>query len=209
MTLNTDIPVLYCFMRSEYLYNLESHHGETVPVAVFGVCSLQGRALGFHVMTDAGAVIWRVPIVALVHKQDAPLLSLDTLELWDCLSYELSVTTFEHLSHVRCRVRLKDRVVYPATYLFTVDWYGSHYAENPGDGGHKCGHILKLDNGCYACQPNNRILWSDPALITKPFIAVPDYKTNNHIFKVEDGLKWAASDDDRMFYDIVKKEPAQ
>ena len=46
--------------------------------------------------------------------------------------------------------------------------------EAAGDDGHKCTHILALDNGNFAAQPNNRIQWFCPAFIT-PFTDKPDY----------------------------------
>ena len=44
-------------------------------------------------------------------------------------------------------------------YMFTLDWYGHEDAEEAGDGGHKCAHVIALDDGNFAAQPNNRIQW--------------------------------------------------
>jgi len=43
--LNANIPFIRCWLRKEFLYNLEEHHGELVEVYVFGVASIRGRAL--------------------------------------------------------------------------------------------------------------------------------------------------------------------
>jgi hypothetical protein len=166
---------------------------------VFAVSSLAGRALGFHVMLENGAVIWRVPICALVHKADAPPTALDVLELWDCFSYHVSVSEFAFLKERRCETVLKDRSMRRGLYLFTVDWFASKDAEEAGDGGHKCAHILKLDDGNFAAQPNNRIRWFDPAFVT-PFEKKPDYQTNTHTWKVEN-RDWET--DDGMFYEVL------
>lgn len=32
-------------------------------------------------------------------------------------------------------------------YLFTLDWHGSEDSEEARDGGHKCAHVIALDNG--------------------------------------------------------------
>ena len=61
-TLNVNIPRFYCLLRKEFLYDGIEHVGEYVQVCVFGVASITGRALGFHVLTENGAVIWRLPI---------------------------------------------------------------------------------------------------------------------------------------------------
>jgi hypothetical protein len=39
--------------------------------------------------------------------------------------------------------------------MFTSDWCESEDAEEAGDGGHKCAHLIALDNGNFAAQPNN------------------------------------------------------
>lgn len=79
-TLNVNVPRFYCLLRKEFLYDGEAHHGEFIHVCVFGAASIQGRALGFHVLTENGAVIWRLPLHALCHKAEAPSQPLDWLQ---------------------------------------------------------------------------------------------------------------------------------
>jgi len=45
-------------------------------------------------------------------------------------------------------------------------------------------HVIALDNGNFAAQPNNRIQWFCPAFVT-PFHEKPDYVTNTKVWKVE------------------------
>lgn len=211
MWLNANVPVIECFLRKEYLYDLdESQAGELVPVTIYGVRSLYGRALGWHVLTkDTGASIWNLPISAFVHDGGGklspdmglpPHYAVEALQLWDCFSYQLSVTEFDHLSGRRCLVMLKNGRRELGNYLFTVDWYGSNYAENAGDGGHKCAHIIELECGLYAAQPNNRILWADPSHNPKPFAAAPDYKTMTRTWHCEHESKWATGEG--FFYEV-------
>jgi hypothetical protein len=208
--LNVNLPVqLACLMRAEYAYDGRRGHGEFVPVLVFGASSVPGRALGFHAMTDGGAMLFRLPICALVHKADAPDLPLDVLELWDCLGATVSAIEFEYLRGLRLRTVLKDRQTYDGEYLFTLDWWGSAIADAPGDGGHKCAHVIKLDNGCFAAQPNNRILWFEPSFVTRPHALSgtrPDYLVNTRVWKSESMTRWATEHTDRQFYDI-REEP--
>ena len=209
MFLNADVPHFSCFLRKEYLYDLGSHFKEFINVVVFGVASIQGRAILFHTMTENGAQIGRLPISALVWKKSAPNLPLSTLELWDCFSYDVSVYEYEWLQGLRCRTLLRNRRWYRGEYLFTIDWAKSKLAEDPGDNGWKCAHILKLDNGCFAAQPNNRIYWRESAFITKPLTAKsrPDYLTNTHVFKAETESKWATENTNKFFYrDVEVKE---
>jgi hypothetical protein len=199
--LNADIPRLYCYVRKEYLYDLQSHRGEFIKACIFGISSLYGKAVGFHALLENGAMIWRLPISALASDQEAPHQPLEILQLWDSFSYSVSVTEFAHLEGLRCRVLLKDKRAYEGEYVLTVDWYGSNDSEEPGDGGHKCAHLIQLDNGCFALQPNNRICWFEPAFVT-PFTDPPDYRTNNQTWKCENQTRWYTADNDRYFYDI-------
>ena len=197
-TLNVNIPRFYCLLRKEFLYDGQSHHGEFVKVCVFGVASVFGHALGFHVLTENGAVVWRLPIHALCHKSEAPVQPLDWLQFWDCFSYEISCIVFERLEEMRVRFQLKDQSWEGGQYLFTLDWHGHEDAEEAGDGGHKCAHIIALDNGNFAAQPNNRIQWFCPAFVT-PFKEKPDYLTNTGVWKVERETETTAG----YFYDEV------
>ncbi len=76
--------------------------------------------------------------------------------------------------------------------MFTLDWYGHEDAEEAGHGGHECAHVIALDNGNFAAQPNNRIPWFDPAFIT-PFGEKPHYVTNTRVWKVERETTQASS----------------
>lgn len=198
----SNIPIVQVFIRNEYLYNLEKGHGEFTSGVIFGVRSIQGQALLFCALLENGAQIWNLPVSAIVTKQDAPSIPLDYLQLWDSLSYDISVHEFDFLSGSKCQVVLKDKSTHEGTYLFTIDGYGSDYTENYGDLGHKCFHIIELDNGCICAQPNNRILWSNSSFIANPFGEKPDYLINTHIWKCETARKWAAEDSNQMFYDL-------
>ena len=204
MFVNADIPHFYCFLRKEYLYDLKEHYGEFVPVAVFGIKSIQARAITFHCMSENGACFDHIPINALAWKKGSEKMQLDNLELWDCFSYDVSVTKFQFLKNLRVRTFLKDGKIYWGEYMFTIDWAGTEYAEDYGEGGHKSAHIIKLDNGNFAGQPNNRIFWHEPSFITKPFMEKPDYKTNSYNFKAEGIAKWKTTADDLFYYEVEK-----
>lgn len=204
-TLNADVPEFECYLRKEFLYDQKEHHGGFVRFVVFGISSLSVRAIGFHCLTEDGAVVWRLPVSAFCHKDNAPTLDLQTLELWDCFSEEVSVHEFDFLSETKVKTWLRDGKAYEGTYMFTVDWYNSASANGVGDIGHKCAHIIRLDNGNFSAQPNNRIQWFEQAFVTNPFKERPDFKTNTQIWKCENGLKWMTSDDDKMFYEVTQK----
>lgn len=184
--LNADVPGghFYAFVRREFLYDLRSHHGEVEPCAVFGVCSVPGRALTFHVLLESGAQFARVPLHGLCSKPDAPAMRLDALQTWDCFGYQLSVHAFAFLRERECRAYLKDGRYEWGMYRFTVDWLENGFSDTPDQ--HKCAHVLQLDNGCFAALPNNRILWRD-ASFTRWADSRPDYLTNTHVWYAEEG----------------------
>ena len=209
--LNADCPRIECYVRDEFLYDVDGREGVT-GATIFGVSSVAGRALGFHALLNNGAMIWRLPIHALCTKGDAPRMKLKELELWDAFSYRLAVTEFSYLL-VRDDQGLPQgpagqhwQLLFPGIYRFTVDWFGNPDSEDPGPGGHKCAHVIELDNGCFTAQPNNRLCWAEPSKV-RLFVdgkKTPDYKTNTHLWKCEDG-SWQTSDDDRVFYDVERR----
>jgi hypothetical protein len=183
-TLNINIPRFYCLLRKEFLYDGAAHQGEFMQVCVFGVASIPGRALGFHVLTDNGAVIWRLPINAFCHHEKAALMPVDYLQFWDCLSYDITCTKFDRLAETRVSVHLKDGSWEGGQYMFTLDWCGNEDSEEAGEGGHKSAHMIALDNGNFCAQPNNRLRWYCPTFVT-PYTEKPDYLTNTQVWKVE------------------------
>jgi len=215
--LNTNIPPIYCKIKKEYLYDLREHKGETEDCVVFGLGSISGRALLFHCLLTNGAIYWRLPISAFVQRRNSSDVystpmehqDLEDLELWNSFSYYPSITVFDFLKGQRCKYFSKNKTkVYYGEYLFTVDWAhpepnisNTEHSEIPDQ--HKCGHVLALDNGNYAIQPNNRILWSIPSFTTSSYI--PDYKVQTTVWNVENkGL--ITDDTDNFFYDIIKEE---
>lgn len=200
--MNINITPFYCYIRREHLFAYESGHGEFERAYVFGARSVSARALTFHTMTESGAQRANVPITALVHKTDAPSIALDWLQLWDCFGNEMSVTTFEYLVNKRCQVILKDKQPYWGTYKMTFDWQNNSYSDTPQD--YKNGHLIALDNGCFALQPNNRILWRDTNFITKPLTLdkIPHYKVDNQLFVCEVSDRWQSQDTDAFYYGI-------
>lgn len=207
MSFMTDIPFFYCYVRSEFLYNLESHHRELIPCCVFAVDSVEGHAIGFDIMTDFGGQFARLPIHALCWKVDAsPIAGVWTLELWNNFSYDVEAHEYGYLRQMQCEVRLEGKW-HAGEYMFTLSWFGSQYAEQPGEGGFKRAHIIKLECGLFAAQPNNRIRWFEPSFITKPFPERPDFLTNSHVWNAERRpTHWSTENSNRFFYEETAHE---
>ena len=210
--LNANIPPIYCKIRTEYLYDLDSSKRGERECVIFGLSSISGRALLFHIMLPNGAIYYRLPISAFFQKRfsrsEVPDMQVDELQLWNCFSYWPSVHIFDWLAGVEGKYRGKDKKFYKGEYLFTVDWahpetniLNTEHSEIPQE--HKCAHILAPANGNYAAQPNNRILWNVNNYTTES--DWPDYKVQTTYWDVE-GSEWVTEDSDKMFYEIEKKE---
>jgi len=74
------------------------------------------------------------------------------------------------------------------------------FSEVPGQ--HKCGHVIKLDDGNFAIQPNNRCRAFEPSFVTKPGQNVIERKLGTQMWSVENTSKWVLSDDDRYEYEV-------
>ncbi len=202
--LNYNINNLKCYVRLSH-FTKDPKDSDTYHSAyAFGIQSITGKILTFHVMTDYGMLRSRVPIseifLSRVTNNDIPA---DYKQLWDCFSENVSVIKYEYLSEKRCEVILKDKTKIWATYLFTIDWYNNSYSDEPSD--YKCGHILVSDDGYLLCQPNNRILWKDSNWITKPFTdeMIKQMKVDDSLISVESvSDRWVSGDNDQYYYDI-------
>tara|TARA_R100001591_G_scaffold3402_5_gene8081 strand:+ start:1113 stop:1763 length:651 start_codon:yes stop_codon:yes gene_type:complete len=210
--LNSSIPPIYCKIRKEYLYDLRKHHGESEDCVIFGLTSIQGRGILFNIMLENGACFWRLPISAFFSKdmdrKNVPDMPNDLLELWNSFDYYHSITHFSFLIGQRAKYFGKDKKLYHGEYLFTVDWchhdsnlLDTDHSEIPQE--HKCAHILELDNGNFAAQPNNRILWHVNSFTTRN--EIPDYKVQTNDWNVEN-KDWVTDDTDRFFYEILEKD---
>ena len=208
--LNANIPSLYCNIRREYLYDLKQHQGEIESCVVFSIASIPGRSILFNCILESGAVYFRLPISAFIQKgfdrRDVPDQDLKNLELWNSFSYFPSVICFDFLKGQSCKY-FSNGKTHNAEYLFTIDWahpdsniLDTEHSEIPHE--HKCGHVLALDNGNYAIQPNNRILWNVPSFTTSTHW--PDYKVQTSKWSVEN-KNWITEDSDNMFYQVEDK----
>jgi hypothetical protein len=208
-----NLPPIQCYVRKEYLYDFQKGQGEFEPCYWVSVKSIKGKALYIEsLLTNYGALYDKLPISAYVWKTDLKeeLLPLDYLEIWDSFSYNISVIKKQTLSGLQCKVYMKDRKLYDGEYMFTIDSCHSEpnelnvsLSETPNE--HKSFNIIKLDNGQFAAQPNNRVLFYDQSL-TPVGVAKPDFKVSTREFFCENGAKWSAGDSDSFFYDIEKKD---
>lgn len=161
---------IYGFVRTEFCNNLKPETAGLMPCVLFGAESIPGHALGFHILREDGAVISQLPIHALCFTKDAPLVTDPSeLQLWDCFGYNISVHRFTYLSDLDGSIyqpELNNRIT-TCHYLCTFDFFDNGFSDYPEQ--HKCLHFLKLWDGNFALQPNNRVQFLDKSFTTKPF----------------------------------------
>jgi hypothetical protein len=193
------------WVRKEYLYDHKKGHGEFTPGIWISVKSTQYKALYFEtLLTDYGALYDKLPLSAFVSEPVTPEpdLPLDVLQLWDCFDYDLTVVEKPILS--RCEFFGKDKQFHAGEYLFTIDnahrdrsTIDINFSEE--DPEHKSFNVIELDNGQFAAQPNNRVIWKDSSL-TPDKLVTPDFKVCTQNYRVETEPKWSVGHTDEWNY---------
>lgn len=200
-SVNADI-IFKCLVRRSHFTknNIDSNtYDECV---AFGIQSISGKILTFHIMTDYGMLRSRVPISEIFLKEPEHDIPYYYKQLWDCFGEKAEVISYQYLKEKRCKIILRDRSEIWATYMFTVDWSDNPYSEEPTD--YKCGHVLVADEGYLLCMPNNRIYWKDSNFICRDFpLDKKEIKVDTELLSVENVAdKWVAENTDSFYYDI-------
>ena len=203
-----NVPYIKCYVRKEYLYDLEKGHGEFEDCVLIAVKSMQGKALIFEAYLPAyGACFDKFPLSAFVWKKDIKeeeQLPLGQIELWDAFSYDIQIWTKRMLRNCDVDVYVPGKGKVGGEYLFTIDsvhsdpnMINTSVAEVPSE--HKQFNFGKLVNGQYFAQPNNRMLWYEQSL-TPSELKMPDFKVASKYYFCEQDHKWVFGDSDEYFY---------
>ena len=106
-----NLPPVHVYVKKEYLYDLDKGHGDLTEGIWISVKSVQGKALYFEtLLPEYGALFDKLPISAFVWKKDFnknEQLSLDTLQLWDCFDYNLTVIENQYSVDVSSLVKIR------------------------------------------------------------------------------------------------------
>ena len=195
------LPPTPVWVRMEYLYDHKRGHGRLTPGMLVSVRSIPGKALYFEVLLlEYGSLFDKIPISGFVSTPDySPSssgdLPLSSLQLWDCFDRDITVIEKPLLGRCAFLDKHDPAISHHGTYLYTID---SCHAEPSLDLGfseldqeHKTFNILRLDNGQFAAQPNNRMSWSDPSLIPRATLT-PDFFVCSQNYTVElDAEPWS------------------
>lgn len=213
-----NIPPTLVYVRKEYLTKFEEGHGELEEGVWATVKSKKDRAFLFETLfTDYGALYDKLPISAFLWKPNvdfSKLLPLDYLQLWNCMGHNIAVIKKANIDSLRCEVLMKDGKYYPGQYYFTIDQSASDpttlsldWSDIPCE--HKSFNIIKLDNGQFAAQPNNRIKWKQASLIPNQTKNASFFKVCEIDYQVEDTPKWSVGETSSYFYKSAEEESAE
>ena len=208
---NANIPVIECYVRGNYLRDQKDSFDKYFECVVFGVTSLPGQVPLFHFVMSDGGLWWKAPISAFCKKEGVKELPLNELCMWDSFSYNFSVTTFYQLADSKMTYFSRRKVKRAGKYLFTLDWtigdfneLNFGYANAPGQ--HKCGHVIELDDGNYAIQPNNRLKVFETEFVDTPDKNIVNRLVNTRKWSVESDEKWITTEKEEGSYDYNIEE---
>ena len=202
-----NVPPIEVWIDKRYLYDFQKDEngnllgeGEWEKGHWVSVKSIPNRALLFETYIDKfGAVYDKLPISAFRWHLNSleTEYPLDFLQLWDCLSYNISVIEKRVLRGTKTYTTMKDHSVVRGEYLFTIDTAHSDpnevdtgWSETPNE--HKCFNLSKLENGQFCAQPNNRTRWYQPSR-TDDITSIPYFRYSTKIWRCEDYGKWRPS----------------
>ena len=205
-----NLPPVHCYVRREFLYDFQQGQGEYEPCIWVSIKSLRSQAFRIEsYLPRYGALYDKLPLHAYVSRQDKlepeKFLDLDTLQIWDCFSYDIAVVQKAFLRNLSCKFFAKNHELYTGNYMFTVDnaspdlnTLDTSYSEWPED--HKSFNFIELENGQYAAQPNNRCLFLDAASNPKEMLR-PDFRVCTKKYVVETNPKWRLGDTTTVMYE--------
>ena len=107
------LPPVKVLVRAEYLYDFERGHDEYVEGVWCSLKSIRGEAFRFETyLPEYGALFDKLPISAFKHSEASQLggdLPLDVLQIWDAMSYHVTLVEKPLLKGMRCEFFAKDR----------------------------------------------------------------------------------------------------
>lgn len=203
-----NLPPVRCFVRREFLYDNEKGHGEYEPCFWLTIKSIRGEAFRIEsYLYNYGAMYDKLPLHAYVWRADVDkdsLMPLDFLQIWDCMSYDVTVLEKKLISGLRCKFLNKEKEWVWGTYMFTIDscspdvnLLNTSFSEDSEE--HKSFNFIKCDNGQFAAQPNNRTIIYEPS--NNPTeLKFPDFRVSTKKWSVESESKWSLGDTNTVMY---------
>ena len=206
-----NLPPIHVWVKEEYLYSdYENKNYPLVKGVLISVRCITGQVPLFQVLLENGVLRDKLPSAALLMRNSRPIqeLSFDTLCLWNSFSNKFTIVTLNYLYNANVTVLLKNKERIKGNYMFTIDWASNDsdndltLSEDPSE--HKSHHVIELESGEIAIQPNNRLLWSEPSFVTKVY-QNERYQVNTQYWDAEQYEKWVTEDSSNYMYNIEKE----
>lgn len=182
--MNKSLPPVGIYARNQFLFNLESGHGEFTYGHLVGVRALQNQALQFVILLENGALFTGLPAHSICFVEGAKERSLLDCQMWDNISSSIDVIQLQTMLYMPCTIKLEDsKEIVSGQYLFSIDYVGeSDFSRNPIHW--KMLHAIKLEDGGFILYPQYRIQFKDTAICAKSTDKLPAYSFNENIWTV-------------------------
>jgi len=105
-----NLPPVKCFIRREFLYDFEKGHGELEPCWWISIKSQRSQAFRIEAyLNQYGALYDKLPLHAFCWKPiEGDPYPLDFLQLWNSMSYDITVIKKAMIANMRCTIKMKD-----------------------------------------------------------------------------------------------------
>ena len=215
--IEASLPPIKVWVRDGFFYDdpdSPEYVGKYTKAILISIRCNEGSAALFQVLTEHGMMRDKLPISAICWKipenEDVwNLYPFHALQLWDCFSKVFTLTTLNYVYNANVDVKMKNGNVVGGNYLLTIQWGANEthgldltLAEDFQE--HKSHHMIMLDTGQFALQPNNRIAkWYEPSFVTSEYQGKP-WKINTQEYSCEQYDKWMTEDSDNYLYNTKK-----
>lgn len=163
--MNKNVPPLTVYIRNEFI--LKVNQVGFTEARLVGVRSLSNQLIQFTVLLLNGALYTGLPPHAICFKKDTPKIELEESIMWDNISSEIDVVTFDLLRYMPCNVKTVSGKMMKGIYRFSIDYIGNNDLSR--DPEHwKMTHVIESDSGELLIYPQYRIMFLDPALCSEP-----------------------------------------
>lgn len=123
MASNSNLPSIKVWINSSYIYKDVS---DPKPLEGFlvGIRCLQNQTYQFHVLLRNGAFYVGIAPHMLSFSPTINSYPLSDACVWDAVSSDIEVITYDLLRYMPCTVKLRNNKIIKATYMFTLDCVG-------------------------------------------------------------------------------------
>jgi len=211
--LNSNIPIIRAKVLKSYLDGTFDEKHEALDCLIVNIKSIPGRSFQFSAWIPKYSALYdKLPIAAFRWKdtiQQIAHLPQHELQLWDCFSYYINVHVIDFIKGSSTFVQFNDDKRLSGEYLFTVDSCAGNTNDILNTGlsedhpEHKSFNFIKLDNGQFTMQPNNRCRFIDASMSERDGLNQrPPFKAMTRVFSSEREHGFVLGDDESFHYSI-------